>query len=153
RAGPARRGAARPGGCPAHRAALPAPSRRHAGGRAQAGHRMTVVLPGAGPRPLTTADLPPLLEQEREQFGGAAGSAGVRAEELAAPGRCDVGGDGDGRLVGSAGLWFGGDVTQVMTIGVDPAAQRGGLGTALLAALVARSRELGAQAVLLEVRV
>lgn len=114
---------------------------------------MTVVLPGAGQRPLTTADLPRLLELERELFGAGAWSAGMLAEELAAPGRWYVGADGDGRLVGYAGLWFDGDVTQVMTIGVDPAAQRGGLGTALLAALVARSRELGAQAVLLEVRV
>lgn len=109
--------------------------------------------PGAGLRPLTDADLPRLLELERELFGPGAWSAGMLAEELAAPGRWYVGADGDGRLVGYAGLWFDGDVTQVMTIGVDPAAQRGGLGTALLTALVARSRELGAQAVLLEVRV
>lgn len=109
--------------------------------------------PGAGLRLLTDADLPRLLELERELFGAGAWSAGMLAEELAAPGRWYVGADGDGRLVGYAGLWFDGDVTQVMTIGVDPAAQRGGLGTALLTALVARSRELGAQAVLLEVRV
>jgi len=108
--------------------------------------------PGAGLRLLTDADLPRLLELERELFGAGAWSAGMLAEELAAPGRWYVGADGDGRLVGYAGLWFDGDVTQVMTIGVDPAAQRGGLGTALLTALVARSRELGAQAVLLEVR-
>lgn len=114
---------------------------------------MTDALPGAGQRPLTTADLPRLLELERELFGAGAWSAGMLAEELAAPGRWYVGVDADGRLIGYAGLWFDGDVAQVMTIGVDPAAQRGGLGTVLLVALVARSRELGAQAVLLEVRV
>jgi ribosomal-protein-alanine N-acetyltransferase len=57
------------------------------------------------------------------------------------------------RVVGYAGLWFDGDVTQVMTVGVDPARQRRGIGRALMDALIRRSTELGATAVLLEVRV
>ena len=40
-----------------------------------------------------------------------------------------------------------------MTIGVDPAAQRHGVGRQLLAALIERSRKVKAEAVLLEVRV
>ena len=40
-----------------------------------------------------------------------------------------------------------------MTIGVAPTLQRQGIGTLLLEALVDRSRQLGASAVLLEVRV
>ena len=109
--------------------------------------------PAADPRPLTTADLPRLVALETELFGAGAWSAGMLAEELAAPGRWYVGVDLAGALVGYAGLWFDGDVTQVMTLGVAGTAQRGGIGASLLAALIARSRELGAQAVLLEVRV
>ena len=104
-------------------------------------------------RPLTDADLPRLIELETALFGPGAWSAGMIAEELAGPGRWYVGAEADGRLVGYAGLWFDGDITQVMTIGVDAAAQRAGIGAALLEALIARSRELGAEAVLLEVRV
>jgi [ribosomal protein S18]-alanine N-acetyltransferase len=104
-------------------------------------------------RPLTLADLPRLVELEEELFAPSAWSEGMLREELAAPGRTYVGIDEDGGLVAYAGLWFDGDVTQVMTIGVAPSAQRRGLGTVLLTELVDRSRDLGAAAVLLEVRV
>lgn len=124
-------------------------------------------------RPLTEADLPRLAELEEALFAPSAWSLGMLTEELAAPGRWYVGidaaedADDDGaagaagatpgraapRLVAYAGLWFDGDVAQVMTIGVDPAAQRRGLGSVLLGALVQRARDLGAEAVLLEVRV
>lgn len=132
-------------------------------------------------RPLTDADLPRLVELERELFAPGEWSRGMFAEELRGWGRWYVGIDDDGgtddatdgadtadtadaadradraaadpRLVAYAGLWFDGDVVQVMTIGVARSAQRRGLGTVLLRALVDRSRELGARAVLLEVRV
>ncbi|WP_220457966.1 MULTISPECIES: ribosomal protein S18-alanine N-acetyltransferase [unclassified Actinotalea] len=109
-------------------------------------------------RRLVAADVPRLAEIERELFGPSAWSVGMLREELAADGRwyvgVDVAGpDGAPVLAAYAGLWFDGDVAQVMTLGVVPAAQRRGLGAALLAALVGRARELGAQAVLLEVRV
>ena len=106
------------------------------------------------------ADEERLVELERELFGASAWSAAMVREELGAPGRWYVGVDdpapgvqGEARLVAYAGLWFDGDVAQVMTIGVAREAQRRGLGAALLRALVARSRELDAEAVLLEVRV
>lgn len=105
------------------------------------------------PRPLTEADLPRLVALEAELFGVGAWTAGMLAEELAGPGRWYVGVDVAGELAGYAGLWFDGDVTQVMTLGVAETAQRRGIGERLLAALITRSRELGAQAVLLEVRV
>lgn len=127
-------------------------------------------------RPLTDADLPRLVELEKELFAPGEWSRGMLAEELRGWGRWYVGidddaadddtdaatharahtgtgADGDPRLVAYAGLWFDGDVAQVMTIGVARSAQRRGLGATLLRALVDRSRELGATAVLLEVRV
>ena len=91
------------------------------------------------------------------------------ADELHGPARWYVGAEvpaavgdgpsGDGaaaagvHLVGYAGLWFDGDDAQVMTIGVALCEQGAGIGAALLAALLARARELGARAMLLEVRV
>lgn len=111
-------------------------------------------------RTLGPADEDRLVELERELFGASAWSVVMVREELSAPGRWYVGVDdpapdaqGSPRLVAYAGLWFDGDVAQVMTIGVARTAQRRGLGAALLTALVTRSRELGAEAVLLEVRV
>ena len=118
-------------------------------------------------RPIRPLDVPRLVDLEHLLFGPSAWSEAMICEELDAPGRWYVGIDCDeptpvpGRaaltvtsyLVAYAGLWFDGDVSQVMTIGVAPGAQRRGLGARLLAALVDRSRELGADAVLLEVRV
>ena len=131
------------------------------------------VGPGApGPelRAMVPADVPQVAELERQLFGPSAWTEAMLAGELHAPGRWylaavewpgDDSGDGvdaadgarSGTVVGYAGLWFDGDVSQVMTIGVAHAVQRQGVGTALLAALVERSRELGAGAVLLEVAV
>ncbi len=113
---------------------------------------------------MVPADVPQVAELERQLFGPSAWTEPVLAGELHAPGRWylaavegveGVGGtDADGgTVVGYAGLWFDGDVSQVMTIGVAHAVQRQGVGAALLSALVERSRELGASAVLLEVRV
>lgn len=105
-------------------------------------------------RPLTPADVPRVVELERQLFGPSAWSEAMIAGELHAPGRWYLAAvEGDDALVGYAGLWFDGDVTQVMTIGVAPVVQRHGVGAALLTALIERSRELGASAVLLEVRV
>lgn len=127
-------------------------------------------------RPLTDADLSRLVELEQELFAPAAWTRGMLAEELRGWGRWYVGIDEppaddvpapagqDGaapdaphgaarRLVAYAGLWFDGEVAQVMTIGVARSAQRRGLGARLLAALVTRARELGARSVMLEVRV
>ena len=128
----------------------------------------------AGPeqRGMVPADVPQVAELERQLFGPSAWTEAMLAAELHAPGRWYLaaveraaevpdgaaggsvdGGTTDGTVVGYAGLWFDGDVCQVMTIGVAPVVQRQGVGTALLSALVDRSRELGASAVLLEVRV
>ncbi|AEG43495.1 ribosomal protein S18-alanine N-acetyltransferase [Isoptericola variabilis] len=115
-------------------------------------------------RPLRSADFDRVLELERVLFGAGAWTYGMLADELAGLGRWYVVAElagpeamryGAGRrpVIGYAGLWFDGDVAQVMTIGVDPEYQRLGVGRELLRALVDRSRQLGASAVLLEVRV
>ena len=121
-------------------------------------------------RPLLHTDFDRVLELERALFGAGAWTYGMLADELGAWGReylVAVEGDHDavGRLgaglraplahqvIGYAGLWFDGDVTQIMTIGTDPAWQRRGVGRALLTAMIDRSRALGASAVLLEVAV
>jgi [ribosomal protein S18]-alanine N-acetyltransferase len=117
-------------------------------------------------RPLGPDDVPRVAELETELFGASAWTEAMIRGELTAPGRWYVAADDPAdaaldddaalpaqRLVGYAGLWFDGEVAQVMTIGVATAMQRQGIGTALLAALLERSRTLGASAVLLEVRV
>ena len=121
--------------------------------------------PGALVRPLTPVDVGRVVALERLLFGVSAWTELMVREELDGPGRWYVGVDdatvvvpggeltADSLLVAYAGLWFDGDVAQVMTIGVAPAAQGRGIGATLLAALVDRARELGAAAVLLEVRV
>ena len=107
-------------------------------------------------RPLVPADLPLLVTLEVELFGAGAWSAAMLAEELAGPGRWYVGAEvataGGPAVVGYAGLWFDGDDVQVMTIGVAQPHQGRRIGSALLAALLVRARELGAGAALLEVR-
>jgi len=129
-------------------------------------------------RSLEPRDVPRIAELERELFGLSAWSPAMIAEELDAWGRWylvavasnsndaepghgahyDVGPDdaelGDGEsVVGYAGLWFDGEVTQVMTIGVDPAHQHRGIGRALLDALINESRRLTAKEMFLEVAV
>lgn len=121
--------------------------------------------PGPELRAMVPADVPHVADLERQLFGPSAWTEAMLAGELHAPGRWylaavvrpadDRAEDSadPGTVVGYAGLWFDGDVAQVMTIGVAHAVQRQGVGTSLLTALVERSRELGASAVLLEVAV
>ncbi|WP_245643561.1 ribosomal protein S18-alanine N-acetyltransferase [Sanguibacter suarezii] len=111
-------------------------------------------------RPLRASDLARVVELEVEMFGPSAWTYGMLAEELGGPGRWYIAAEeiredrpGPGELVGYAGLWFDGDVTQIMTIGVAPRAQHCGIGSQMLTALIDRSRELGATAILLEVAV
>ncbi len=112
---------------------------------------------GAGPvslRPLVDGDLDVLEELEHELFGAGAWSRASLAEELTGPGRWYVGAqDVGGALVGYAGLWFDGYDGQIMTIGTRTVAQGRGVGRLLLDALIGRARDVGAEQVLLEVRV
>lgn len=111
-------------------------------------------------RPLRNADFDRVLQLERQLFGRGAWTYGMLADELAGLGRWYIVAEperldraGDQPVVGYAGLWFDGDVTQIMTIGVDPDVQRHGVGRQLMTALIERSRKVKAEAVLLEVRV
>ncbi|GAA1850777.1 ribosomal protein S18-alanine N-acetyltransferase [Myceligenerans crystallogenes] len=111
-------------------------------------------------RPLRSSDFDRVLHLERELFGRGAWTYGMLADELAGLGRWYVvatvdepGSIGPEPVVGYAGLWFDGDVAQVMTIGVTREYQRCGVGRRLLRALIERSRALRADALLLEVRV
>ncbi|MCA5892618.1 ribosomal protein S18-alanine N-acetyltransferase [Isoptericola sp. NEAU-Y5] len=124
-----------------------------------------MYAPACRLRPLGSADFDRILELERVLFGAGAWTYGMLADELAALGRwyvvaepagpdaVAIYGPGPKPVVGYAGLWFDGDVAQIMTIGVDPHYQRHGVGRELLHALLERSRTLRASAVLLEVRV
>jgi len=105
-------------------------------------------------RPLEVGDVAALVDLERALFGASAWSRSMLSEELVAPARWYVGAEVvPGELAGYAGLWFDGEDTQVMTIGVARDRQGAGIGSVLLGALLERSRDLGARAVLLEVRV
>lgn len=111
-------------------------------------------------RAMRAGDLDRVAHLEGELFGRSAWSYAMLAEELGGPGRWyrvatarrpdDIGPD---RVVGYCGLWFDGDVVQIMTIAVARAHQHRGVGASLLRAMIERARELGAQAVLLEVAV
>jgi len=109
-------------------------------------------------RRLEPSDVPRIAELERELFGLSAWSEAMIAEELHAWGRWYVvavasNRDDGSSVVGYAGLWFDGEVTQVMTIGVDPTQQHRGIGRALLDALIGESRRLTAREMFLEVAV
>jgi ribosomal-protein-alanine N-acetyltransferase len=99
-------------------------------------------------------DVPRVAALERDLFRVSAWTPAMLAEELNAWGRWYiVAQTAQGLVVGYAGLWFDGDVSQVMTIGVDQSFQGCGIGAVLIDALIGRSRQLGAQSVFLEVAV
>ncbi len=100
-------------------------------------------------------DVEQLAALERELFDPDAWSAETWWAELAAPGRwyaCAVEGTTRERVAGYAGASVSGSEADVMTIAVAPWAQRQGIASLLLRALVDAVRERGASQVLLEVR-
>ncbi|WP_172120354.1 ribosomal protein S18-alanine N-acetyltransferase [Actinomyces faecalis] len=109
---------------------------------------------------MEVGDLAEVSHLERELFGGEAWSASLLADELqAATGpEADRGYvvvvDGDGVVVGYAGLWFGDGrgEADLLTIATVPAARRRGVATSMLRAVVRQAREAGCAGVLLEVR-
>lgn len=99
-------------------------------------------------------DIPALAALEQELFADDAWSEATWWAELAErPRRSYVLEEGPGgQVLGYAGLDLGGEVADVMTVAVAPAAQGRGLGRALLGELVARARAHHAAHLMLEVR-
>jgi ribosomal-protein-alanine N-acetyltransferase len=118
---------------------------------------------------MRAGDLETVARLESELFTSASWSLAMLEQELNGPGRtyyvwvgalphlpqneagiaaCDA-------VLGYAGLWCAGagSDAEVMTIGVDKAAQHAGIGRALMQALMDAAREQGARRMLLEVRV
>ena len=116
---------------------------------------MAVMGPAAVTmRPLAWPDLVALARLEVEVFADDAWSERTWWAELAGRPRRDyvvaVGPGAD--VVGYAGLDLGGDVADVMTVAVTPAARGTGLGDRLLIDRLERATAHGAHAVVLEVR-
>jgi [ribosomal protein S18]-alanine N-acetyltransferase len=110
-------------------------------------------LPETTLREMTWRDIPALTALEPELFAHDAWSDRTWWAELAGrPRRSYVVGEQSGTLVGYAGVDCGGEVADVMTIAVAPAAQGQGLGTVLMHWLIAEARGAGAEHLMLEVR-
>jgi ribosomal-protein-alanine N-acetyltransferase len=99
-------------------------------------------------------DIEQLAALERELFPDDAWAEATWWAELAGrPRRAYVVEDAaDGIIAGYAGLDLGGEVADVMTMAVAPAAQGRGVGRRLLDELVARAEADGAAYLMLEVR-
>lgn len=105
--------------------------------------------------PMTARHIDLLLPHEREMFGTEAWSRSGYRDELADTRhrRYVVAEDGDGGLVGWAGVRVVADEAEILTVGVVPAARRRGIARQLLAALLEHARTAGAREVYLEVRI
>jgi ribosomal-protein-alanine N-acetyltransferase len=96
----------------------------------------------------------PIISIERDLFGPEQWSAGMFWNELANGHHYLVAQDGDGDVLGYAGLVASPpDEAWVQNIAVRRDAQRRGIGRALLEALLAQAREAGCRRTLLEVAV
>jgi [ribosomal protein S18]-alanine N-acetyltransferase len=104
-------------------------------------------------RDVRWTDIPQLAALEAELFPDDAWAAATWWAELAArPRRAYVVEEEAGRVLGYAGVDLGGEVADVMTMAVAPAARGRGLGRRLLDEVVARAREDRAEHLMLEVR-
>ena len=107
-------------------------------------------------RPMTGRDLTAVARLEQALFGEEAWSVDMLAAELAAvgSGRYYLVAEEAGTVAGYAGLLApGGGQADVLTIGVSEDRWGQGIGTALMAGLLAEARRRGCAEVYLEVRV
>ena len=104
-------------------------------------------------RDVRWTDIPQLAALEAELFPDDAWAEATWWAELAArPRRAYVVEEEAGHVLGYAGVDLGGEVADVMTMAVAPAARGRGLGRRLLDELVARARKDRATHLMLEVR-
>jgi [ribosomal protein S18]-alanine N-acetyltransferase len=106
-------------------------------------------------RPMTTADLDSVLALEVALFGAEAWSRQMLAGELAQQPVTRyyvVAEDGDGTIVAYAGLMTAGAQADVLTIAVATIRWGQGIGSELIAALLAESVRRGCTEIFLEVR-
>ncbi len=105
-------------------------------------------------RPMTQADLPGVLELEDALFAEEAWSRRMLAGELEQQpeSRYYLVAEQDGAMIGYAGLLTAGEQADVLTIAVAAARWGHGVGSGLLAALLAQARRRGCREVFLEVR-
>lgn len=102
---------------------------------------------------MTQADIDVVLELEADLFGVGQWSRGMFQAELQAPARhYRVAEESGGQIVGYAGVALG-HTSQVMTIGVDSAWRRRGIGSALMKDLIEAACDWGGKEMILEVRI
>jgi ribosomal-protein-alanine N-acetyltransferase len=104
---------------------------------------------------MTTAHVDALLPYEQDMFGTEAWTPKAYREELADTRyRYYVAAEAeDGALLGWAGAMIVQDTAEILTVGVVPAARRGGLARLMLADLLTEAVRRGAREAFLEVRV
>jgi len=106
-------------------------------------------------RPMTDADIDPILRLEQEVFGAESWSRQMLAGELSqqpASRYYLVAEEEDGQVAGYAGLLGAGWQGDVLTLAVAAGRWGRGIGTALLRALLAEAARRGCTEVFLEVR-
>jgi ribosomal-protein-alanine N-acetyltransferase len=106
-------------------------------------------------RRMTRSHIDALMAYERDMFGTEAWTrSSYRAELADTAHRYYVAAeDSDGALLGWAGVMVIADSAEILTVGVVPAARRGGIARRLIADLLAEAIRRGATEVFLEVRV
>lgn len=106
-----------------------------------------------GVRPVTSEDIPRIVELERRSFSDPWSAASFESA-LAHPRVymvCQDAGDGAG-LRGYLVAWFVADEGEIANLAVDPEARRSGIGGALIDSAIGEARRLGVRALYLEVR-
>lgn len=111
---------------------------------------MAVVAPVVL-RPMTLADIPVVVELERETYPQP-WSEGIFTDELSRSDRVYVLAEQQGEMIGFAGLMLIDEDAHVTTLAVKTEARKVGLGTKLMLRLIAAGLERGARNLTLEVR-
>lgn len=105
-------------------------------------------------RPMNAMDVVTVASLEKETYAGEGPwSAAQFKEELAAKDRYYLVAEKDGVVVGYCGVMSAGDIADVLTITVDPAHRRHGIGREFLKRLIDWARNKKLESMMLEVRV